>query len=425
MNLVGTRIVLRSTYFVCNQALWPRTCIFKLCLPKANPGMKIFILATLFLSSVKHFLAIQEDALYFFSNCYLTRHFDTARNFVFSFFICFALFSNATEVDPYTYRHIPLADESRTINWAIQSQIDKNIANVNKEIQQKLADGNPMNDRSIERLFSKYFVQEKLPIYYNFFDWLFNPEKFIISKIENCIYYNNCSGWPFIERIVLQGQESIYARAKYNTVTQIYLAATINLCGYRIGADKLTHFLGEGFSYHNLWMNNYTEEDIDKLQIAVESSSNGSSFTGVFSYADLAAEKSGMLFYYNLFLSANPFIKKGPSGHLVRVRPIDICAFVNRSWDEYINKSNYTQANANRLLATINDELSSPSPIDRSILLHRPVTAPTSFQRLSALQDLKNTPQGIDASYEIFSNGTCFIFNPKCRSKSIVIQTIK
>ena len=283
--------------------------------------------------------------------------------------LCFFNKAYATELDSYTYRHIPLKDFAKDLNKIVEGKLLQAQQETNQFINKKLKQQRSVSSMQIEREFISN-LQSGLASYTDV----------LISRLEFCIYSNNCKNWPFIERIVHLPEESIYYRANYNPAAQSLNAAIVNLCGHRIGSDKLTHFFSDGIVYYNAWMMGMDSEKIAKKLYDVETFLMGSSFTGVYSHADIAANLRGIDFYKNLFGGKQPYFKM-KNKELVYARKFNICRYASAKWDEVLNPSDYTQTNAAKLLATIKDELLCPSQIDRNAILYRSIR----FTSLSTL----------------------------------------
>ena len=237
----------------------------------------------------------------------------------------------SSESDPYTYSHIKLNDSSTYINSHVQNSIDLVIKKVNQELS-LIGHGN-ISDNEIEVLFMKTFQKH---MRYAPIDKIKDHglEGIAIGDIEGCITSNDCPKWPFIERIILKRGESIYDKVDYNFVTTEYLAPIINFCGNRVGADKLTHFLEDGFRFYNLWANGRSMEDVELLSWREEQFSMGKGFTEIMSFSDVYANVSGVNFYKAFFTGAAPLLKLNSKGLIVRHKDVDLCEFTSDLWDE-------------------------------------------------------------------------------------------
>ncbi len=127
----------------------------------------------------------------------------------------------------------------------------------------------------------------------------------------------------------------------------------INLGGHLIGVDKIGHFFSEGYEYYQIYkssMNSGVNERAAMKAVlrkgeSLENGMQGVLTNGVYSFADLSANFAGLRFWKVLLDGNNPYIKcvVGEDGikEYKLVRPIDMRDFVDDSWDEAINCSEY------------------------------------------------------------------------------------
>ncbi len=125
-----------------------------------------------------------------------------------------------------------------------------------------------------------------------------------------------------------------------------------------IGTDKLGHFLGQGWEYYEIYRGLVGERvlpiaDESALEAArqhgyqLEATSMGLISAGVFSYADLAANWSGLQFYLELIEQATtpdkPFSRRIPiewrEQRWVQTESFQVERFLFRDMDEVINPS--------------------------------------------------------------------------------------
>ncbi|MCC7441605.1 MAG: hypothetical protein IT285_08230 [Bdellovibrionales bacterium] len=121
------------------------------------------------------------------------------------------------------------------------------------------------------------------------------------------------------------------------------LEATINLGGQRIGIDKLGHFMAQGFEYFELvWAGGRVRDALDHGR-SLEDGMYGMATTSVRSFGDLGANFSGMNFYRDLLYGASPILGCD-GGRWRRLRDFDWGSYVNASWDEGVNCSEFSPA---------------------------------------------------------------------------------
>lgn len=127
------------------------------------------------------------------------------------------------------------------------------------------------------------------------------------------------------------------------------LAVLIRLGDVYLGSDKLGHFFTEGRTYYTRYI---AENERSALRYGelTESSFYGELTTGIFSYADLAANLNGLRFW-NSILAKKPDPIDGTQpvrpyigcteGKWRRLRPFDWRDYVDPAWDEALNCNAY------------------------------------------------------------------------------------
>jgi len=106
------------------------------------------------------------------------------------------------------------------------------------------------------------------------------------------------------------------------------LNPTMRIHDICVGSDKLGHFLQQGYQYFRLAQESgYTVADAERLGEAQEAGEFGLMTTGVYSNADLEANRQGLRFYNDL--AATPSLT------------FTIAAYINPRWNEETNPSHY------------------------------------------------------------------------------------
>jgi len=101
--------------------------------------------------------------------------------------------------------------------------------------------------------------------------------------------------------------------------------------GICVGADKLGHFFDQGFDFlQEASKPGATPADVENLGRVMEMGTFGLATTGVFSNADIAANRAGMQFYKDL--------QKNPDKFTFHIRN-----YISRRWNEQANPSFYTK----------------------------------------------------------------------------------
>lgn len=114
------------------------------------------------------------------------------------------------------------------------------------------------------------------------------------------------------------------------------LTPVIRIGNYRLGADKLAHFMTEGYEYWLASLRGANSREILQQGITEEEGGYGWSATGVKSYGDMAANYSGFMFWRNVFAGPNPMLSC-QNGIWTQNRRFSWRDYVNASFDESIN----------------------------------------------------------------------------------------
>lgn len=236
----------------------------------------------------------------------------------------------ASESDPWTYAHIPLQDSAVLVSAQLENSIQVVIDTINSAPVSELQS---LDDTALEFAYFAEFRSHHI----RDVTW---------GQFEKCIGTNNCSDWPRFERIQMYPEESVYHAARWRFIpSRFHLASIIQVCGVRMGADKLTHFFDDGFHYFNALRSkrkHLEPEDIRQLSMVFENSYMGTRLTGIVSRADVEANLAGVQFYSDFFLGDSPMIGRDRDGRLLMLRKPDICDYVTAQYDERILPNEYT-----------------------------------------------------------------------------------
>ncbi len=260
----------------------------------------------------------------------------------------FAALACGTETDPYTYADIELRDSKTEINAHLQKVLTTALEQANLSLKQKPSASDVDID---EALIEGYSKTEMATLYF--------------SSFEGCILANNCPGWKSVDRIVLTSADSIYGESKYNYWTAQYIAPTLNLCGVRMGADKLSHMFNDAFRDFHLWTRKKigeTDWDVAMASLKEELSMMGKASSEVISFGDIHANITGFRLFQDVFYNE---LERTP-GSLKLKNPIDICKYVSPLFDERVSYTEYAGDNAQALLAIIDKRTKLPNPLGTS-----------------------------------------------------------
>lgn len=257
--------------------------------------------------------------------------------------------ARGAETDNLTFRFVPLEDSAPKLNREINRVLGEIAGTVNRDLA---ASGGTAraSDTDVEWTFARVYRRTVLA---KFGDRL-------LPLFGACVERNDCPGWPKFERIVLTGKESIYDESRYTLIARRSLAPSFDLCGVRMGTDKLTHLFSNGFFYYNASRRRGSRltgaDAVDRAAMADERGLMGARSTAVVSPADAAATLAGWRLARSYFFGGDPvYGRDARSGRLVRRRDVDVCRFVSSDFDEVRNPSIFTagRAKVRRIRAAI------------------------------------------------------------------------
>jgi len=244
------------------------------------------------------------------------------------------------ETDHYTYRDQALKDVSKKIDDLANSYLLTSIKSLNET---QNCDDSKKSEMDLYKELRKYFANHKSGVlikkilHENIVDMR-------IIALKDSIYSN----WSIFDGFLLGNKkagESLLA-----------LAPMININGKIIGTDKLEHLFGMGFNYFKKHhMKGRSLKSTLRSGVLREKTFLGGNIlaTGVFSYADLAANFNGMRFWNHVLqkrrdvLGKNlgPFIKcENSKWMLVQNKKIEFASYLDDSVDESLNCSKFASS---------------------------------------------------------------------------------
>lgn len=145
-----------------------------------------------------------------------------------------------------------------------------------------------------------------------------------------------------VQRTGVDMKSSIYSGARLSESLAMFFAGigrSFKLNGHVVGTDKLGHFFMQGLEYFKRVHIN--GEDLNKVLKTAHAEDGifGMTMTGVKSYADMAANYQGYLFWSQLYRGANPYVRCENGRKWVKQRNFTWADYVNDAWDEAINCS--------------------------------------------------------------------------------------
>ncbi len=264
--------------------------------------------------------------------------------------------ARASETDNLTWRFVPLEDSAPKLNGMLNAYLNVIARKANEDLKARFGDAARASDVDVELAFVDTYRDLVLR----------KVEDRLIPVFEACIERNDCPGWPRFERIAPRRKESIYGEARYNGIAEAFLSSSIDLCGVRVGTDKTTHLLSNGFFYWNASRRKgsgiASERDAYEKALADEHGLMGAASTQVVSPADAHATAAGWRLAHDYFQGDDPvFARDAASGLLVRRRDVNVCSYVTPEMDEVLDPSAFTagKAKVRRLQAAIAERLAA------------------------------------------------------------------
>ncbi len=144
-----------------------------------------------------------------------------------------------------------------------------------------------------------------------------------------------------VDRAKIGLRKSIYQDVGFFTapiLNLVGLGRSIKLAGQIVGSDKIGHFFMQGLEFFDLVQEGNSIETVLKKNHG-EDGIWGLTTSGVFSYADIAADYSGFRFWNELTNGTNPYFKCDDKKGWTLNREFNWSEYVNYAWDEAINCS--------------------------------------------------------------------------------------
>lgn len=247
--------------------------------------------------------------------------------------IVLAAAAQAAEIDSFTQRREPLPDATAALNRWFNQRLQAGVERTNDEMEdgcrpEQLYDNIRM---SFASPFVGHFIAEVL---------------------------DRSSTVPG-QRVLLK--QSIYRDLGLIDAISMHmkdLSSVMNVRGTLVGTDKLGHFVVEGWSYfERAYLDHDSVEAALRWGEFTERTYFGLMTTGIYSYADLAANFDGMRFWVHLlgeyrdpldrrFFRRSPYVKCKQrfwtGEHYWKVvKRVHLEDYVNPAWDEAVNCQDY------------------------------------------------------------------------------------
>lgn len=166
----------------------------------------------------------------------------------------------------------------------------------------------------------------------------------------------------------------------------------------KVGVDKLSHFMTEGFDYYEKHKKGASLDEVLKIGEDEENGGYGLATTGIKSHGDLMANYQGFQFCKQLIEGPNPYLVC-ENGKWTQKRKFDWKEYVNPGFDESINCSEYTTKAMEEKVDKATAELM------KSHNQGPPFTCPLDLEKCDSIKTFVTDPTAYQA-----------IVHPRCKS---------
>ena len=250
--------------------------------------------------------------------------------------------ASAYETDPYTKRHLDIADSLSILDAKVNDALDEIAASWSRP---------PDRERETDLILAVY---RKLGGIY----W--------VDKLERW-----ASEAPDVAKMPVSRDESFVGDFPLHAgrVAALFgFGPTINVGGVYVGTDKIGHFFSQGRKFYKRFRRSGDEAAAARWSTVTETGLFGRLMTGVRSNADLVANYEGYLFYRGLLhdgvVKDKPALFRWRDGRPQRQRRFTWADHVNAFWDEALNPNVYNptllRLAQQRLLTLCGDFLARP-----------------------------------------------------------------
>jgi len=240
-----------------------------------------------------------------------------------------AVSGECAEVDSFTNRH-ELVDSGPQLDLVVNAWLEEALTEANrKPLFQIDTEKEGISYCNREQLFAA--LEDKLT-------------GFIVGKLEARVMEDESLDTIRVEFENSVYRDLVFAESPTISLTR-HLAVLLRVGDVYFGADKFGHFFSEGYSYYEMYRDG---DEFSALQFGdlTESTFYGELTTGIFSYADLAANLNGLRFW-NRILGLKPDPLSGQPVHAPYVqcvdkkwqlvRPFTWQDYIDPTWDEAVN----------------------------------------------------------------------------------------
>lgn len=239
--------------------------------------------------------------------------------------------ARAREVDQFTDRRFQLqhlADASGVIDAEINAMLSRLVKEFNRR--------KPASNRDREQLIRDVFQSSRI-------DYIAQ----IVTPFESWLRDSAPVDLYWVAERGVYGSPIDYDDMKMGWY--IEPSPVIRVGSVVVGIDKIGHFLSQGWFYYQkerelrAALPAASDDEVDRrvrqYGHELEIGYLGLGGTGIYSYADLAANWQGLWFYRALLSGPDPYIAIEPNGRYRLAHQFHITDYVTDAWDEVINPS--------------------------------------------------------------------------------------
>lgn len=303
--------------------------------------------------------------------------------------------AHAKELDAFTDRDAVLAYygggyrriESAPGPAQVDAVLDRQMNLLLRELEQQLRKEPPANMQARDAMVRSAFQHRLLPeLVTPYEEWVKRESGVPLYRARDKGIYGNAVDYDDMKM------------AWY-----IELSPVLMVSGVLIGIDKLGHYLAQGFQYYEQYQHSLDlEEDARLSRVrayghAQEVGQLGLRTGGVYSFADLASNWDGMVFFLALFDDVEiagerhaRYFARDASNRYRQVRDFHWSEWIKPDWDEALNPSHVASPAFHRKIAdNFSDAGAAQSPSSGPSICDRYRADPAAFLGPGARQALR------------------------------------
>ncbi len=238
--------------------------------------------------------------------------------------------AHAYETDQLTDRLLPLRDAALDADERVDELLIRALWKTNQQTQCKAT-----VERTRRVLAEDIFKQTAFPTYV--------PERGEFAGLGYGAYAAWLETDPRVDRREHGAFDDIYHDLRPRdalVLGTVGVCSTVRIANILMGTDKPDHFWAQGYDYYMASKRGRQTDRAVQWGTASERGGYGLLTSGVFSYADLAANWDGYRFYTQLLTPESP-LQRDADGCVVLATPFRWVDWIDEAVDEVYNPPNY------------------------------------------------------------------------------------